>query len=309
MCVDTLKRDWESKLTLRDVLVTISCLLIQPNPASALNAEAGSLLQDDYGAFERRAKLMAGIHAPIPKDLRAAVDEARMRGEDKDAQDVGSQAKEKAISMRALGKMKKRSLSQMEEGENAGLAITGVFTGQRASLVDAKEPLNAGDVLEVSTGANASKEAIDLEQPAASTSHRPRLSEPLGATNANAQSGPSFDTTSRSTSSPYRSASRIEIDTITQPAGQDRTTSAKAAASDSLLGESPRTGTFELHSLSNEVPIRLSATLIKWQPEHPSTAEAMKQARREQRTLQAAGGCLKRYNRGDFGPRKGLKRL
>ncbi len=48
ICVDTLKKDWEPKLTLRDVLVTISCLLIQPNPDSALNATAGHLLQDDY---------------------------------------------------------------------------------------------------------------------------------------------------------------------------------------------------------------------------------------------------------------------
>lgn len=43
VCVETLKRDWSSTLKLRDVLVTISCLLIQPNPASALNEEASTL--------------------------------------------------------------------------------------------------------------------------------------------------------------------------------------------------------------------------------------------------------------------------
>ncbi|KAI9714029.1 MAG: hypothetical protein M1820_000759 [Bogoriella megaspora] len=83
VCVDTLKRDWESKLTLRDILVTISCLLIYPNPASALNAEAGALLQEDFGAFSRRAKLMTSIHARVPKDLREAVATAQNRGEDK----------------------------------------------------------------------------------------------------------------------------------------------------------------------------------------------------------------------------------
>ncbi|KAK5135201.1 hypothetical protein LTR04_004630, partial [Oleoguttula sp. CCFEE 6159] len=82
VCVETLKRDWDAKLTLRDVLVTISCLLIQPNPASALNAEAGALLQEDYESFARRARLMTGIHAEVPKALQGVVAEARNRGEE-----------------------------------------------------------------------------------------------------------------------------------------------------------------------------------------------------------------------------------
>ena len=81
VCVETLKRDWDAKLTLRDILVVISCLLIQPNPDSALNAEAGALIQEDYAAFERRARLMTGIHARVPAELRETVDEARSRGQ------------------------------------------------------------------------------------------------------------------------------------------------------------------------------------------------------------------------------------
>lgn len=42
---------------------TIYCLLIQPNPDSALNATAGHLLQEDYHAFARQARLMTSIHA------------------------------------------------------------------------------------------------------------------------------------------------------------------------------------------------------------------------------------------------------
>lgn len=84
VCVETLKRDWKPELTLRDVLVTISCLLIQPNPDSALNSTAGALIQEDYDAFAQQAKLMTSIHAPIPVDLRKAVQEAQMRGEDAD---------------------------------------------------------------------------------------------------------------------------------------------------------------------------------------------------------------------------------
>ncbi|KAL5002697.1 ubiquitin-conjugating enzyme/RWD-like protein [Aspergillus recurvatus] len=82
VCVDTLKRDWKSTLTLKDVLITISCLLIYPNPDSALNATAGALLQENYDAFARQAKLMTSIHAPVPAEMRTEVMEAKMRGED-----------------------------------------------------------------------------------------------------------------------------------------------------------------------------------------------------------------------------------
>ena len=81
VCLDTLKRDWVPTLTLKDILITISCLLIQPNPDSALNAPAGSLIQEDYDLFTRQAQLMASIHAPIPRSLSAAVWEAKRRGE------------------------------------------------------------------------------------------------------------------------------------------------------------------------------------------------------------------------------------
>ncbi|PLB43775.1 hypothetical protein P170DRAFT_393722 [Aspergillus steynii IBT 23096] len=82
VCVDTLKRDWKQTLTLKDVLITISCLLIYPNPDSALNSAAGSLLQENYEAFARQAKLMTSIHAPVPADMKNAVSEAKLRGED-----------------------------------------------------------------------------------------------------------------------------------------------------------------------------------------------------------------------------------
>ncbi|KAL2871976.1 putative ubiquitin conjugating enzyme E2 [Aspergillus lucknowensis] len=82
VCVDTLKRDWKPSLTLKDVLITISCLLIYPNPDSALNSTSGALLQEDYAAFARQAKLMTSIHAPVPNDMLNAVTEAKMRGEE-----------------------------------------------------------------------------------------------------------------------------------------------------------------------------------------------------------------------------------
>jgi len=92
VCVDTLKKDWEAKLTLRDVLITISCLLIHPNPDSALNASAGHLLQDDFDQFARQARLMTSIHAQIPSEMKEAVIEAKRRGED-----AGTEMKEEII--------------------------------------------------------------------------------------------------------------------------------------------------------------------------------------------------------------------
>ncbi|KAK2738887.1 hypothetical protein FQN57_006903 [Myotisia sp. PD_48] len=82
ICVDTLKRDWDPVLTLKDVLTTISCLLIHPNPDSALNPAAGALLQDDYDSFARQASLMTSIHASIPNDLKESVIDARRRGDE-----------------------------------------------------------------------------------------------------------------------------------------------------------------------------------------------------------------------------------
>ena len=82
VCLETLKRDWDPKLTLKDILVTISCLLIQPNPDSALNQQAGALIQDDFEAFARQARIMTRIHAPIPSHLIEPANTARRRGED-----------------------------------------------------------------------------------------------------------------------------------------------------------------------------------------------------------------------------------
>jgi ubiquitin-conjugating enzyme E2 S len=84
VCVETLKRDWDAKLTLRDILIVISCLLIQPNPDSALNAEAGQLIQEEYKAFAKRARMMSGIHAVIPRNLKEAAREAQTRGQEQE---------------------------------------------------------------------------------------------------------------------------------------------------------------------------------------------------------------------------------
>jgi ubiquitin-conjugating enzyme E2 S len=63
ICVSALKKDWDSKLGLRHLFMVIRCLLIHPNPASALNEEAGKLLLEQFDEFAKRARMHTSIHA------------------------------------------------------------------------------------------------------------------------------------------------------------------------------------------------------------------------------------------------------
>lgn len=63
ICVNTLKKDWKPELGIKHILLTVKCLLIVPNPESALNEEAGKLLLENYDEYFSRAKLYTEIHA------------------------------------------------------------------------------------------------------------------------------------------------------------------------------------------------------------------------------------------------------
>jgi len=67
ICVNTLKKDWNQDLGIKHILLTIKCLLIVPNPESALNEEAGKMLLERYDDYCKRAKMMTEIHAPKAK--------------------------------------------------------------------------------------------------------------------------------------------------------------------------------------------------------------------------------------------------
>lgn len=76
ICVSTLKKDWTPDVGLNQLLLVIKCLLIVPNPESALNEEAGKLLLEDYNAYAKHARLITSIHAfdkksenVIPSDM------------------------------------------------------------------------------------------------------------------------------------------------------------------------------------------------------------------------------------------------
>eukprot|EP00887_Chlorella_sp_A99_P004687 scaffold4.g4687.t1 len=72
ICVNVLKRDWAPDVGLRHVLTVVRCLLVEPNPDSALNDEAGKLLNEGFEEFAKKARLMTSIHARKPSVLTAA---------------------------------------------------------------------------------------------------------------------------------------------------------------------------------------------------------------------------------------------
>ena len=63
VCVSSLKKDWKKEYGIERILVTIKCLLIEPNADSALDAEASRLMQEDWAAYEETARLWTRIHA------------------------------------------------------------------------------------------------------------------------------------------------------------------------------------------------------------------------------------------------------
>ncbi|TFY61630.1 hypothetical protein EVG20_g6976 [Dentipellis fragilis] len=63
ICVSTLKKDWNPSYGIGHILVTVKCLLIYPNPDSALDEEAGRLVQEDWNSYCERARMYTSVHA------------------------------------------------------------------------------------------------------------------------------------------------------------------------------------------------------------------------------------------------------
>ncbi|KAJ7156137.1 ubiquitin-conjugating enzyme/RWD-like protein [Mycena filopes] len=85
ICVNTLKKDWKASYGIEHILVTVKCLLIYPNPESALDEEAGKLLLEDYESYCSRARLITSVHAtprvrPVEFDVPVVGAEASASG-------------------------------------------------------------------------------------------------------------------------------------------------------------------------------------------------------------------------------------
>eukprot|EP01135_Chromosphaera_perkinsii_P012221 Nk52_evm1s2613 gene=Nk52_evmTU1s2613 len=92
ICVDTLKRDWKPELGIKHLLLTIKCLLIYPNPESALNEEAGRQLLEEYDEYAKHARLWTEIHAPMPAGRKKGGAEGLLKRGSKDANQKPSSA-------------------------------------------------------------------------------------------------------------------------------------------------------------------------------------------------------------------------
>ena len=118
ICVNTLKKDWKSDLGIKHILIVVKCLLIVPNPESALNEEAGKLLLERYDAYCDRAKMMTEIHA---RRVRPAGGEgpstsgASSQDQENDGEPSAKKvAEDKAIKeKRKILKEKKRNLKRL----------------------------------------------------------------------------------------------------------------------------------------------------------------------------------------------------
>jgi len=89
-------------------LQTVKCLLIVPNPESALNEEAGKLLLEKYDDYSKRAQWWTDIHA---KHNRVSKVESMDKGDAVEATQGIKRASDKALDKKK--KEKKRALKRL----------------------------------------------------------------------------------------------------------------------------------------------------------------------------------------------------
>ena len=88
-------------------LQTVKCLLIVPNPASALNEEAGKLLLEHYEDYSRQAKMMTEIYALRQKSYQ------ENKQKDEMPLDIGPSKKRPAEDAKKRKVDKKRALKRL----------------------------------------------------------------------------------------------------------------------------------------------------------------------------------------------------
>jgi ubiquitin-conjugating enzyme E2 S len=142
ICVNTLKKDWTTDVTLKHIFQVIKCLLIVPFPESSLNCEAGKIVQNDsfsfiigsrtlkldriltpllsssivgklfmesYEEFARRARIMTEIHA-----LPVISSDQKLSGEDcASSSSSSSESVEKLASKKKMKDAMKKSLKRL----------------------------------------------------------------------------------------------------------------------------------------------------------------------------------------------------
>ena len=338
ICVETLKRDWKPELTLRDILVTISCLLIYPNPSSALNAEAGMAIGDDYQAFEKRATLWTKMHAAIPADMIAKVEEARTRGEEdsKDRRVSNGKGKKRVVTEES------RKMSAESENDQGQRAPSHFLMLSKSSSVLSPDPFfsRPGEKplgLGLSTSIQSAHTAEDVEidntpiQPPpprrtrkryalnappeamASSSAPPSSQQPVTPTPAAPQTRDQPEQQGPVTPRPP-DAKRLRMSTLTPVRRHDRL--GRVQTKNETRGASIDQTADDATNRSAPLSITTSeayswATWYKNLPPSPPLSRSAKLARRqaERRRMEAAGSDMIKWNSGAFGVRIGIRRL
>jgi ubiquitin-conjugating enzyme E2 S len=298
VCVDTLKRDWMAELTLRDVLVTISCLLVCPNPASALNAEAGQLMEEDFREYERKANLWAKMHAAVPAHMKSAVEEARTREDtDKGKQKVSRGKKRKDDDVQVLVREVEAENKDSQRTSNTDMLPPSATPDIVGANLEQRKPLGLG--LEMNMESSV---VMDVDTPTQLPPRRRKkvydLATPAPVDESEHSAAPSFSTM-LSTPTPQRTDTSEGI----------KVPGAKRAR----VSPSAKTPISQTRHSENSVVPDMPSWLnwVEASPDSPKESTNAKQKREsiESRRLKAAGFCIKRYNSGRFGPRTGIERL
>ena len=113
ICVNTLKKDWTPELGVKHILLVIRCLLIYPNPASALNEEAGKLILDHYNDFAKHAKLLTNIHAKPIKSKSSNNENKKSIDDDSKTNDLTSKRKLISKKVKKRVALRKKNLKRL----------------------------------------------------------------------------------------------------------------------------------------------------------------------------------------------------
>ena len=325
VCVETLKRDWSSTLKLRDVLVTISCLLIQPNPASALNEAAGKLAVEDWDGYCRRAKLMTEIHAAIPSSIAKEVREAQMRGEEQTTEPepqsepqpqltakTHSKGKEKErVKITPAGPRLQRRPSEDEENRRRRAATHDADSDPesdwipgpvKTSKVPARQETNI-------FGIKGLEDTMQLDTPPkrifAAQTKAPPVSKDKGKANGSMDDSDPFVTTAppKSSSRPvtrsFDLAAPPAFATTSPPPAVEPSNDNDDGTAHLLLRDFSLSwqDSFALHNNDPDAKKRIAS------PEYEAKAKW------EMKRFRQTGCDLKKFNRGEFGARVGVGRL
>lgn len=149
ICVSTLKKDWKPTLGLRHVMISIRCLLIEPNPESALNEDAAKLMLDNYADYYARAKIMTKIHA---KPAASAAAAAAAAGSAKDDEDeaMASPSAAAAAAAPAASTTAAKTASPSLDGAAAAAAPSAIGEEENKNTANMPASAAAAGVAQVS---------------------------------------------------------------------------------------------------------------------------------------------------------------